>query len=130
LKNLIGFYQTSKTDMGELKHFEIVACPDGSYRFFIFATSGTNPLSGISEIEKQLAKRDGPCSVLFDLLLSNGETSNRYISAFFDGTRFNPESFKTVQSLPKEFKKIASEFYARNRTKVQMLLGKNFNKWI
>ena len=120
MNNLIRFYQTNKLNMGEVKHFEIFPFPDGSYRFAIFATSGINPLSEISEIEKELTKREGPGFVLFDLLLSNGETSNRYISAFFDGKKFNLETFKTVQSLPREFKKIAKDYYARNKTKIKM----------
>jgi hypothetical protein len=116
--------------MADLKPFDIVALHDGGYRFVIFATSGINPLSDLSAIEKELIKRDGPCNVLFDLLLSNGETSNRYITAFFDGTRFSRETFKTLHSVPKEFKKIARGYYARNRTKTQMLRRKDSGKWI
>lgn len=116
--------------MRDIKHFEVVGSLDGIYRFVIFATCGINPLSEISEIEKELTKRDGSCDVLFDLLLSNGETSNRYLTAFFDGTRFCPETFTVLQSPPKEFKKIASEYYARNRTRIETFLEKGSNEWI
>lgn len=101
--------------MNYTKDFEISCLLNSEYRAVIFATGVINPLSVLSDIEKELSNTCGPCNIIFDLLLSNGETSNRYISAFYDGKRFCPGTFKITRSLPKDFKRIASEFYDRQK---------------
>lgn len=99
--------------MCEPHYFEIIDFIHGDYRFAIFATTSINPLSVLSAIEEILKERGESYFVLFDLLLSNGETSNRYISAFFDGKKFQHDTFKLIKRLPKEFKNIASQYYAK-----------------
>ncbi len=103
--------------MTDYKLFEISELQNGNYRFAIFATCGINPLSEICEIEKDLEKFKSSFNVLFDLFLSNGNSSNRFISAYFDGTHLCQQSFKLVKSLPNNFKKVANTFYKSQKEK-------------
>ncbi|MCL6446048.1 MAG: type II toxin-antitoxin system RnlB family antitoxin [Alicyclobacillus sp.] len=49
--------------------------------------------------------------VLFDLLLSNGNASNRFLEAEFDGKKFDFRSFKIAGTVDDTIKKLASGFY-------------------
>ena len=101
--------------MDTTKHFELVHLNSSVYRFVVFATSGINPISELQEIENELLHLCTKCEILFDLLLSNGDASNRFVSGFFDGIRFRPGTFKIVRSLPKEFRQVASNHFARSK---------------
>lgn len=85
------------------------------YSYVIYSTSHVNPVKELKNIAEDLKshfKVKG--KVLFDLLLSNGVSSNRFMEAEFDGIAFNRTSFKTLQSVNKVIKEESSEFYQKN----------------
>lgn len=54
----------------------------------IYSVSYISPLEGFGNIEKELkGKYKG--RIIFDLLLCNGNTSDRFISVYFNGSNFN-----------------------------------------
>lgn len=53
----------------------------------VFSTSYLNPISEIPALEQDLRQmHTGKTTILFDLLLSNGNEFNRFVQASFDGT--------------------------------------------
>lgn len=86
------------------------------YSFVIFSTSYVSPIERLREIEKELNSLfEG--KVLFDLLLSNGVSSNRYVEAFFNGHNFEYTSFKSLSNVKIELKKESTNFY-RNHSEL------------
>jgi len=83
------------------------------YPFVIFSTSYVSPIEGIMDIEEEL-KYLFKGKVLFDLLLSNGMSSNRFVEALFDGERFDYSSFKSLNNVDAELKQESTIFYQNN----------------
>lgn len=101
-----------------MKTFELKRIEEQSvYSFLILSTSYLNPLDDLDELEEKLEGTLGNkfCGkILFDLLLSNGNSSNRYIEASFNGTSFDYSSFKIPNIIDKQIKDISTYFYSNN----------------
>lgn len=95
-----------------MKNYEIHKLND-EYPYIVFSTSYINPLEEIEEIEKEL-ECEFQGKVLFDLLLSNGLTSNRFLEAEFDGVKFRYTTIKSVSNLDNLIKKESIHFYLEN----------------
>ena len=90
-----------------MRTFEIKES-DNTYPIVIYSLSYVSPLRSLPVIEKELESYRG--KVLFDLLLSNGIASNRYIEAEYDGDKFIIDSFTIVQ-VDTSIKKESLDFY-------------------
>ncbi|MGO4348141.1 type II toxin-antitoxin system RnlB family antitoxin [Paenibacillus sp. MCAF9] len=98
-----------------LKNYEIQKSGNNEgYPFIIFSTSYMSPIDDIICIEHDLQSQYKG-KVLFDLLLSNGVSSNRFVEAEFNGEHFDYSSFKTLRSVCIAIKKESTEFY-KNHT--------------
>lgn len=65
--------------------------------FIVYATSYLNPLSDMIEVSKEIASVvDKPCDLLFDLLLANGDSFNRYVICKFDGKDILRDSINVI----------------------------------
>ncbi|MED4990887.1 type II toxin-antitoxin system RnlB family antitoxin [Parageobacillus toebii] len=80
------------------------------YPFIIFSISYISPLEEIDLIEKELKCRYKG-KILFDLLLSNGISTNRYLEAEFNGENFILSSFKPLIQVDYTIKERAAIFY-------------------
>lgn len=80
---------------------------------FIFSTSFHNPTEKIIDIEKKLNKLKFKGTVIFDLLLSNGNTRQRFFKTEFDN-KFVKDVFEKVDNADDEIKKRSIEFYSKN----------------
>lgn len=80
------------------------------YSFVIFSTSYVSPIERLREIEKELNSLFKG-KVLFDLLLSNGVSSNRYVEAVFNGQNFEYTSFKSLINVEMQLKRESTNFY-------------------
>lgn len=77
------------------------------------STSYLNPLDDLDELEDTLGNEF--CGkILFDLLLSNGNSSNRYIEANYNGKSFDYASFKIPNTIDKKVRDISTYFYSNN----------------
>lgn len=74
--------------------FEVFQTEEPGFRIVIAMKTCEAPLRYVSEIEKNLKTFNYQGSVLIDQLLHSGNTSERFISARFDGERFEATSFK------------------------------------
>lgn len=52
------------------------------------------------------------------MLLSNGNTKQRFFESIFNGSNFLSESFKTIYEQAVELKEISHKFYYKNITLV------------
>ena len=62
-------------------------------------------------IEKDLKQIGIKGKILFDLLLSHGNTPDRFFEASFDGVEINEDSLKSIRSISGKIRKISSDFY-------------------
>lgn len=59
-----------------------------------FSVDHSRPEEYLPDIERELSRKGYHGHVLFDLLLCNGPTRNRFMDALFDGVRFAPNSWR------------------------------------
>ena len=62
-------------------------------------------------IEKDLREIGAKGKILFDLLLSHGNTPDRFFEAIFDGDEISEDSLKSIESISKKIKEISLDFY-------------------
>jgi len=79
----------------------------------VFSTYYVSPVENLTEIEEEL--KGQRLTVLFDLLMSNGVTQNRYIVGEFNGAHFVYPSFLIITPEEKtlEIQKQSAEFYTK-----------------
>lgn len=78
--------------------FKIVPLEKELYDAIIFSESYESPLAYLDEVTEEIKKQHMTnVKILFDVLLSMGNTSERFIEAFFDGEAFDLESFQVVE---------------------------------
>ncbi|MGB5158845.1 MAG: type II toxin-antitoxin system RnlB family antitoxin [Desulfobacterales bacterium] len=91
--------------------YKIVKTPDTVYPYIVFATSYLNPLDQKEAIEKDLSRIGVKGKILFDLLLSHGNTPDRFFEAFFNGEKINETSIKNAGIISDLIREISLEFY-------------------
>ncbi len=87
----------------------------------VFANSYVNPISFLPSIEEQLASMNFSGEVVFDLLLSNGETFNRIVASNAVQGKVDRKAFKIVDfsSLDGVVAEKIKAFYKSNDVLVQ-----------
>jgi hypothetical protein len=85
----------------------------------IFCTTYVNPISYLRSIETELKNRSFNGKVIFDLLLSNGYTSNRFIQAKVVNHKIDKNSMKVVNSVSDFILEKSREFYIKNKNFVE-----------
>lgn len=93
-----------------MNNYELIAFQSDE-RKLVMSTSYASPLSSIFMISDDLAKENYKGEVLFDLLLSNGFTPNRFLSMQFDGTKLLPQTTKKISQIPEKLLKEIYSFY-------------------
>lgn len=93
--------------------FSVVITNMDKYLAVVYSCSYTSPISYLKEIESQIEKvgiEDG--YILFDTLLSKGNTSNRFLEAYCKDGHFVKSTFKNID-IPKApfIRKNSSCFY-------------------
>lgn len=111
-----------------MKNYEIHKS-NNEYPYIVFSTSYINPLEEIEEIEKEM-EFQFQGKVLFDLLLSNGLTSNRFLEAEFWDGKFQYTSIKPVNNLDNLIKKESIHFYRENIELLQNSVLPNAHKFL
>lgn len=67
------------------------------YEAVVYATSYRNPFEEIGKIETDVTNQiPNSGFILFDMLLSNGDSFNRFVEAFFDGSKIQKDTIKVV----------------------------------
>lgn len=81
------------------------------YQYVVVATSYVNPVDELYNIEDDLRQQHFNGTILFDLLLCNGITDNRYIEVYFNGVTFDISQYKILNDIDIEAKKYINSFY-------------------
>lgn len=83
----------------------------------IFCTTHINPISYLSLIEEDLIRINFSGKIIFDLLLCNGYSTNRFVEASVCGSKVNRRSMRVIESsiLDKSTIKNINKFYKKNR---------------
>lgn len=79
--------------------FNVRAIDHGGFQAIVTALSYESSLDDLQYIEqvlRELFGSDRHASVIWDLLCTNGLSWNRFLSASFDGRRFDLSSFKAL----------------------------------
>lgn len=80
-----------------MNYYQVRETNNSAYPIIIMATTYYNPLMVLEEIEEELRDKSSG-KVLFDLLLCNGYSINRFLEAEFSESRFDKCSFKPVSA--------------------------------
>jgi hypothetical protein len=91
--------------------YKILKTSIEGYPYIVFAANYTNPMDQKDALEKDLKKIGVKGKFLFDLLLSHGNTPDRFFEAIFNGEKINEDSLKSVEAISKEIRKISLEFF-------------------
>ena len=112
-----------------VKNYRIRKINSSEYHFIVFSLNYNNPVDSLNSIGAELTKKNYTGKIIFDLLLSNGNTSNRYIEAYFDSAKFDFRSFKVLKKVAKDIKKISLDFYLSNYPIKKRNLDKIIVSW-
>ena len=78
-----------------IKKFDILKTETG----LVVVTLNNNRLDEVLfEVEQQLKLEKYKGNLLFDLLLTNGQSTNRFIHTSFNGSRMNTRALKVIES--------------------------------
>ena len=99
-----------------MNNFKIIFEQFSKYSAVVCAVSYINPIEDIQSISKELREHLSSNSyILFDLLLSNGDSFNRFAEAFFDGNNITTDSIHIVKVPSDELQRI--NHYYRGKVK-------------
>lgn len=84
------------------------------YKLLVLSVSYISPFDEIEELENDLREMNFKGIVLFDLILCNGVSPNRFIKSYFDGNSFYSNTFEIVNNIKDDVKLISSNFYKNN----------------
>lgn len=95
-----------------MKNFELIPIDREEFVLVILPTSYYEPLSNISDLVEFLKDSyKSPMRLMFDFIISSGNTNERFAEAFFNGEGIVAESFRSVL-VPKDamVRKTVSDF--------------------
>ena len=93
-----------------MKNFEIII---EQSKCIILSTSYINPLSDLNLIENELKQKNYKGEVIFDLLLTNGKSENRFLEAKYN-YGFDQSSFIILENTYPWLLKLSKNFYESN----------------
>ena len=93
------------------KYYHIKKLDTENYPYIIFSKSYISPIENIDLLERELEKMGARGKVIFDFLLSSGDSPDRYFEAEFDGKQINKNSFKQIHTIPLNIKEASFNFY-------------------
>lgn len=98
-------------------NFKILKLNNEPYDFLIIATSYESPLGSFEEIGNEIQVQKA--SLLFDLTLINGVSSNRYIKCEYDAGKSQLQSCALVDSIDDAIKELSGRFFMDNEDVVR-----------
>lgn len=101
-----------------MKKFDILKTKQG---IVVIATNNNRIDELLLDLEKKLLKLNYSGIILFDLLLTNGQSSNRFIQAKFENSHFNLRSLEAVNfnDLGSDLIQKVSEYHSKNLTQIK-----------
>lgn len=94
------------------KYYRISKINDSSV--LILSTCYHSPTEQLANIEKELSKKGFHGKVIFDLLLTNGNSTQRFFETYFEKNSIDRTAFKNIVEQIDKVKDISKEFYTKN----------------
>lgn len=95
-----------------MKNFEILKLDNSEYDYLVIATTYISPISTLDYVQNELTGQSG--SLVFDLTLINGTSSNRYISAVIENGVINRRSFAIVKEIEPRIERRSLDFFVNH----------------
>lgn len=102
-----------------MNNYKIKEINDSKYKSIIFSTDYISPIEELDEIEINLKSCNYLGHIIFDLLLVNGNSQNRFMEVFFDGNKFDRSSFKIARKLSADINTASTDFYSNNLAMIE-----------
>lgn len=96
-----------------MNDYQLKRLKDATFEYVSFSLSSVAFDYYYEEIQTSLTK-EYKGRVLFDQLLSHGVKVGRFVSLYFDGERFDMNSYQIEEALPQRTRKQCLDFYASN----------------
>ena len=80
-----------------MESYKIKLLDNNEYKCLVLATSYEDPFDDLASIESDLTYKFIDGYVIFDMLGQIGNSSERFISMFFNGVNFDQKTFKFVE---------------------------------
>jgi len=95
-----------------IKSYEIGYFDASQKLVLVYSTNYCRMDSYIQDLEFDLMKKEFTGNVIVDLLMSNGNSSNRYVKIPFNGEKFTVRSTSVLNDVPNKIKKLSFDFYS------------------
>lgn len=105
-----------------IKTFFTTTNPTAGLQAAVFATGVYSPMDALEDIERELSERKVFGKVLFDLLLTNGNKTNRYFVGEFDGRSFDRNAIQLAMSKYEAFSRISASVFKSHFAEVDTIL--------
>lgn len=98
-----------------MKNYSIDFHQYDKYAAIIYASSYISPFDSLYEITNDIKlKIENAGYILFDLLLTNGDSFNRFAEAYYDGYEIRESSIKVISlKVPDDLKYINAHYFGR-----------------
>lgn len=93
----------------------------------VYATGEINPMGKLGEVEQGLSQM-GKGIVIFDLLLADGSTRNRYHLGLFDGSGFIEERLRPVEDTG-ELRAVSAAFLKEHLSELNLDMVSSPIEW-
>jgi hypothetical protein len=101
-------------DADMANQFKLESTNLSNYPFISLSVDYSRIDEYLNEIAGKLSEIQYKGKVLFDLLISNGLSNDRFYEAYFDGCKFDLTSFVKKTDIPPSILDISYEFYINN----------------
>lgn len=101
----------------------------GVYSALIVVLTYENIFTRLEKIEKELADNNISGKIIFDNLLKSGNNSERFIAAYFDGEKFDKQSFEfTVLKRTDSIRMLSCSLLREYKKAIEMSILDKFEK--
>ena len=103
-----------------MKLYRLHKLDNPEFGYVVYSASYMSPLDQLNSIERELSRRGYVGPVVFDLLLSVGNSETRFQVMHFDGLKLSLRTAKTLTQQKEEFRRRSAQFYQKNYDKLDM----------
>lgn len=109
--------------------YDVLRSADSNYPVYIIENSCEPPTSLLKDIENDLSSLGISGEIIIDSLLYNGNNQERFISAYFNGNKFDSGTFKFIEVDNNNIlRKLTSEYFRKNISLIEYSILNNHQK--
>lgn len=94
-----------------LKRFELAHIDHTAYQCVSLSLCSEGIDYFYEDLESELKRINSKGRILFDLLLSNGYKSDRFVSLYFDGEKFDLSTYEVEKNIEKKIENYCSNYF-------------------